>query len=296
MARFSVLIPTYNRLEYLRDAVESVLLCKSNDLELVVVDDASSDNTLEYLQTRSTQDSRLRYFRNSTNLGMVGNWNQCLSLSKGTWIKLLGDDDQIFPGAMDREILQINERNDIALYAGRILEIKHEDFQSRNREKLAVAKGISGARTWDKESVLKQMIIRENCIGTPSAVWFKKSALSKFDSNFLYATDWAAWLEILDAGKVYSSDLPSCFFRLHPKNLTKKFVEDGTEIAEVLKLRWVALRKLEHTRPYLEFRIYLGIIVFYRLLRRAFKMLMAGKINRFPHILRKVAKSLTTRN
>lgn len=95
---FTVGIPVYNRVQAVRDAVESVLAQTDRDFELVVVDNASTDGTWEYLQ--GLTDPRVRVFRNDTNVGMVPNWRRCVEEARGSWFKFLMSDDVLFPWAL----------------------------------------------------------------------------------------------------------------------------------------------------------------------------------------------------
>jgi glycosyltransferase involved in cell wall biosynthesis len=92
----TVAIPTYNRSDgYLREALASALAQQYEPLEIVVVDNASTDATGEYVA--SVADHRVRYVRNATNLGVNGNFNACLEHARGAYVLLLHDDDHIDP-------------------------------------------------------------------------------------------------------------------------------------------------------------------------------------------------------
>src|SRR5438093_10311878 len=89
--KVSVCIPTYNRSSYLTRTVSSVLEQTVEDFELFVVDNASDDDTSQVIA--ALKDKRIRYCRNESNLGMVGNWNRCVQLAQGEYVAILHDDD-----------------------------------------------------------------------------------------------------------------------------------------------------------------------------------------------------------
>jgi Glycosyl transferase family 2 len=94
--KFSIVIPTYNRVSLLNRAVESALRQDGfDDYEVFVVDDDSDDGTWEYLQ--NVQDSKLRILRNPHRLSMGPNWNKAVRLSRGEYIFVLQDDDLVSP-------------------------------------------------------------------------------------------------------------------------------------------------------------------------------------------------------
>jgi glycosyltransferase involved in cell wall biosynthesis len=93
---YSVLLPTRNRLEYLRFAVESVLRQDYPDWELIVSDNCSEDDVEAYV--RSLREQRIRYYRTSRPVAVTENWNNALRKSTGDYVIMLGDDDALLPG------------------------------------------------------------------------------------------------------------------------------------------------------------------------------------------------------
>jgi hypothetical protein len=108
--RFSILLPTRNRLEYLKLAVESVLRQDFHDWQVVVSDNCSEDEIEGYLD--SLGDSRFVYRRTERSVPVTENWNRALAASDGDYVIMLGDDDALLPGyltRMDRLIKQFHE-------------------------------------------------------------------------------------------------------------------------------------------------------------------------------------------
>jgi glycosyltransferase involved in cell wall biosynthesis len=94
MAHISVMIPTFNRAHFLPATIECALAQTFQDIDITIVDDASSDNTEATIQPYLI-DPRVKYVKNMANLGLTRNWNLCLSLAKGPLINLLLSDDLI---------------------------------------------------------------------------------------------------------------------------------------------------------------------------------------------------------
>lgn len=93
MPEVSIIIPVYNTGKYIAKAVESVLNQTFKDLELIIVDDASTDATYSICEEYAKNDSRVRLFKNEQNLGMMPNWNNALQYITGKyWAKLDSDD------------------------------------------------------------------------------------------------------------------------------------------------------------------------------------------------------------
>src|SRR3990170_405399 len=83
----SVCIPTYNGGKYIRECIESILVQTYTDFEILIVDDKSFDETIEIAEEFARGDKRIRIVRNRQNLGLVKNWNKCVELAEGEWIK-----------------------------------------------------------------------------------------------------------------------------------------------------------------------------------------------------------------
>lgn len=91
----SITIPTYNRAKYLQRCLLSVLpqVQEYNDVEVLVIDNASPDNTREIVEQFTKQYPSLRYIRNTENLGYAGNQAKCIELAQGRYAAILCDDD-----------------------------------------------------------------------------------------------------------------------------------------------------------------------------------------------------------
>ena len=97
----TVCVPTFNGEHHLEACLESVLDQTFTDFELLVVDDASRDRTTEVAERFRRQDPRVRIERNPRNLGLGGNWNRCVDLATGEWLKFVHKDDVIAPTCIE---------------------------------------------------------------------------------------------------------------------------------------------------------------------------------------------------
>ena len=98
----SVIVPTYNRAELLKESIESVLEQRYKNFELLILDDFSTDNTSDIVA--GFQDSRIKYIRHLCNIGLVANWTYGVNWAKGTFFSILGDDDKYRPEFLYRRI------------------------------------------------------------------------------------------------------------------------------------------------------------------------------------------------
>lgn len=107
----SIVIPAYNRFTPLTCLLKSIGHKHDGHLEIVVTDDNSSPELFDRLKTFCSDYSNITLYRNQENLGMVKNWNECISKAKGKWICFMCDDDLFRPNGVDRIIELISEKN-----------------------------------------------------------------------------------------------------------------------------------------------------------------------------------------
>ena len=109
--KVTVFIPVHNREDYICVAVNSILAQTFENFELVVVDDGSTDRTVEVLESYS--DPRLRIGRNPGNLGIPATRNHGLDLARGEYIALLDSDDHAYPRRLERQVKYLDANPDI---------------------------------------------------------------------------------------------------------------------------------------------------------------------------------------
>ena len=98
----SILIPTFNRAGVIEETIRSALAQTHAQVEVVVVDNASTDDTWDRVQAVAKADARVRAFRNERNLGPVANWLACAAAGHGRYAKILWSDDLIAPTFIER--------------------------------------------------------------------------------------------------------------------------------------------------------------------------------------------------
>lgn len=104
----SIVIPTYNREQYISKAVDSAISQTYNNIEVVIVDNCSTDKTWEMLSSYKNKNTNIRIFQNESNLGPVRNWQRCFEQAKGEFVKILWSDDWIDPTFVERAIEEID--------------------------------------------------------------------------------------------------------------------------------------------------------------------------------------------
>src|SRR5215213_1247745 len=117
MFKVSVIIPTFSRPRLLARAVESARAASVSEVEVVVVDDASTDETAEVCRGLAG----VRYVRLERNLGVAGARNVGLLASTGEYVAFLDDDDRRLPGSLDRQVSKLEENPRAGFCCGPLL-------------------------------------------------------------------------------------------------------------------------------------------------------------------------------
>lgn len=117
--KVSICVPVYNGSEFLSACLNSILDQSYHDFELLIVDDCSSDASLLIAMAYESEDKRVRVISNKSNLGLVGNWNRCITLARGKWIKFVFQDDLLFPYSISMLVETAQRYPEAALIIGR---------------------------------------------------------------------------------------------------------------------------------------------------------------------------------
>lgn len=111
----SIGMPVYNGASYIAGAIESVLGQTMSDLELIICDNASTDDTESICRQFSPEDARIRYYRNDTNLGAHPNYNKTFELSSGVYFKWAPHDDLLDRYFLEKCVDALEQEQDAAV-------------------------------------------------------------------------------------------------------------------------------------------------------------------------------------
>lgn len=179
--KVSVIIPTFNRCDKLLRAIKSVLAQTYENLEIIIVDDASEDNTVEMVS--GLRDERIRYMCHSENRGVAAAFNTGIRTSRGRYIAFLGDDDRLLPTKTERQvdILRRSPPSVGLVYCGSLF-VDEENGRCRVYE----PRGRYRERFYLRDFAGATCLIKREC--------FQKVGL--FDENLDCLVDWDMTLRI----------------------------------------------------------------------------------------------------
>lgn len=216
-SRVSVVIPCYNYGHFLPDAVASVLNQTGAEVEVIVVDDASTDDTAAVATRLSAADPRVRLISNATNLGHDRTFNRGVEAASGEFIVRLDADDQLTPGALSRAVDLFQAHPSVGLVYG-----YPRHFETENPPEPRVG-DISWTVWPGQEWILHRCRRGVNCITTSEAV-VRASVLAKvgpMNTRLRFAQDLEMWLRVAavsDVGRINDAD--QALHRDHPRSMS----------------------------------------------------------------------------
>lgn len=207
----SLCVPAYQAERHLRSTLESLLAQNYDAVEIVVVDNHSSDQTADILE--NLDDSRIRVIRNDTTLSMVENFNLAVSLCGGEYVKLVCADDILHPECIGVQAAILEAHPNVSLVG------VQTDFVDDETTLLRSARGLRGiARRQRAERVVRQ-IVRSgtNPIGPPVAAMFRRADFVRcggFRDDLLFVSDTDLWVRLLQHGEFYGVPWTLASFRI----------------------------------------------------------------------------------
>jgi glycosyltransferase involved in cell wall biosynthesis len=130
----TICIPTFKRLSYLKEAVAAAQAQTLRNIEVLISDDGDSADLRRWCESAAIADSRVRYRRNAKNLGLGGNWNECVTAARGEWLVIQGDDDRLLPSFCET-LLQIATSDSVVLFSNHYVINEHGDrLEEESRE------------------------------------------------------------------------------------------------------------------------------------------------------------------
>lgn len=123
MPKVSVYIPLYNREKSIGKAIEGILSQSYKDLELIIIDDGSTDNSLEIVS--QYRDKRIKLYQNSQNKGVVFTRNRAFELANGEYLAINDSDDYSFPNRIEKQVKVLDNHKNIGILGGKAKRIDH---------------------------------------------------------------------------------------------------------------------------------------------------------------------------
>ena len=281
MSLVTIGICTYNSSKYITETLDSCVKQTYKDIELILSDDASKDDTLEKVEDwLSSNNNRSRFKRVKviqveTNTGLPANANRVLAEANGCWIKYIGADDVLLPDCIGLNVEHVKNNPEVKVLFSK-LDIYNNDFNEGNF--LYTTPSVINEKSilWNgrnAEDQYKMLLVSDRIHFTPT-VFLHTDTLKSFggfDVKFKLLEDYPLWLRYTGSGvRLYFMNKKTVLYRRHIKAI------NNTEVTYVVNpnyFRHESFRR-EYTYPYLPIQI--------RLCQRfAWYMSLIFKINWF---------------
>lgn len=208
MARVTVLMPTYNVAPYVKEAVESVLRQSYADFEVLVIDDCSTDGTLDVV--RGIDDPRIRIVQNERNLGLADNLNRGLSLIETELVARMDGDDIAEPHWLKSEVDYLDSHPEVGICGGGFERFGTVSTVVRMPEK--------------PDEIMVTMLMQCSIIVPTFRMSLYRDHGLRYRSDAFPAEDYRFWADCLRVTKAYNIQDTLFHYRMHPSQICSSMV------------------------------------------------------------------------
>lgn len=225
----SICIPTYNGAKYLRECLDSVLAQTFTDFEVLFVDDQSSDETMSIAQAYAAKDTRICVKQNEQNLGLVGNWNRCIELAQGEWIKFVFQDDLIAPECLEK-MLAASKPDSSIICSSRNFILEQglpKEVQQYYKNLVTLETLFPQSTEISASDYCKAVLLRTgyNFVGEPTSVMLRRDVFQKFGNfnpHLIQFCDLEFWTRVAIHTGIISVPETLATFRVHSNATSAK--------------------------------------------------------------------------
>lgn len=214
--RVSIIIPMYNAELFLRQTIDSCLIQKYKDTEIVLIDDCSTDHTYLIANEYQKNNSNIKLLKNNTNLGLIKTINTAIDNITGEYVLVLGNDDILKETHLEEMVVALNQdsKNSFA-YCGSI-------FIDESGCEFGMSNTIDITNQMYKIAYINPVNSCGLLMKTQRLIEVKKYPVIDECPNY---GEWLLWINLLKNGKgVYVKNIKS-LYRIHSHNLTKTFMD-----------------------------------------------------------------------
>lgn len=235
MPAVSILVPSYNHARFISQCIESVQAQTFEDWEMIVVDDVSTDATVEI--ARSFSDPRIKVHVNGTNLGTYGNLNRCLDLATADLAAVLNSDDYWRPTKLEKQVdlLRRHPECPFSYTRGRQTDPNGGEEVTVDEKWAELPRAeVHDLRPW---------MVFDNRVLASSLVY--RRAFARFDDSLRYSGDWVMVLRLCQRGPAAFVDEELMVWRIHDTNAHLNRIK---HFGEEMRLREAILKDPDRWR------------------------------------------------
>lgn len=228
----SVIIPNYNHANYLRQRIESVLNQTFRDFEIIILDDCSTDESVQIIESYKDRPEISHVLINNQNSGSTfRQWERGIEHARGEWIWIAESDDWCEPLFLESLLKDPDPKVAIAFCQSKIINEEGKVIAETTWEK--PIEKIQG-----KSFVLKHMLLGNQIQNASMCIFRKKyyESVSAEYRNYKFAGDWLLWIQIAMQGDVVIIAPQYNYFRKHAVNVSGRAYREGLGYYEFFKI------------------------------------------------------------
>lgn len=227
MSSVDVIVPCYQYGHFLGDCVGSVLSQEGVEVRVLIIDDASQDNSKEVGESLALQDSRVQYVRHAWNCGHIRTFNEGIAWSASRYLMLLSADDFLLPGALGRAAALMDAHPEVGFSFGSALYMYPDG--SRKEVVPPVAKALFADVSVLSGRRFIQCARARNMIATPTVVVRTEvqKRLGGYRVELPHSGDMEMWLRFAACSAVGFVKTPQAVYRRHDGNMSTRYAADN---------------------------------------------------------------------
>lgn len=209
--KVSIVIPSHNGMPYLKEAITSALEQSYEDIEVIVIENASTDTSAEWLKSRADPRLRVVYRAELQSAGL--NWSQAVHEGSGEYLKLLCADDLLDPAIIADQVAALQAQPQAVMVASKRRVI------DSNGKVIKQTHGLTGLKQIEQGSsaLRKCFLAGTNLLGEPASILFRTTeikAVMPWHTTWPYVTDVATYAQVLRRGELLTIDKVQASFRI----------------------------------------------------------------------------------
>lgn len=226
----TVLMPVYNAARYLREALESILCQTYDRFELLIIDDGSTDSTVDIIKSYS--EERIRLVHHDRNLGLIATLNSGLALARGHYIARMDADDIAAPGRIAAQAAFMDAYPDVGI-CGTWFQFMGTDSIIRHPV---------------EHDAIKIKLLTDTAFAHPT-VMLRKSALTEtmvgYDPAYQHAEDYELWTRLVTVTRAANIAQVLLQYRLHDTQISTNFADEQKTATDRIRLKQLAALDIE---------------------------------------------------
>lgn len=224
----SVVIPCYNHENFVQDSIQSVIDQDYENIELIIIDDGSQDNSVLKIQEmiESCKKRFVRFeFRSRANVGLSGTLNEALEWCEGKYFSAIASDDQMLSNKTAIQVKYLEKNKEVVAVFGGVVLIDESNEQ--------IDVKLGGGQFYSFEDI----ILHNYNLPAPTQM-IRLNSMKKIGgyNPTLFIEDWYIWLKLSQIGSIYTLRNTLCLYRMHSNNSSKNIIKMNKARLDILSV------------------------------------------------------------